>query len=284
MTRASEHPTTARSAKRLAPHVAPVRREAVARFREAHAGLSLAPVVVVIAALDERGGIAEVVRGIPPEPCGLPVEALVVDDGSTDGTAEVAAAAGARVVRLERNCGHGIALRVGYELAREHGAQYIVTLDGDGQWNPAELEGVLQPVVDGEADFVIGSRVLGSAETDDSLRHAGVHVFAALVRLLTGVRVTDTSSGYRAMRAEVTATVRQEQVQYQTSELLIGAIAQGYRIAERPIVMRKRTAGVSKKGHNVLYGVRYARVILRTWWRDCARGGGRARARAAARA
>jgi len=70
------------------------------------------------------------------------------------------------------------------------------------------------------------------------------------------------------MRAEVTETVRQEQVQYQTSELLIGAIFQGYRIVERPIVMRQRAAGESKKGHNVLYGLRYARVILRTWWRE----------------
>jgi hypothetical protein len=70
------------------------------------------------------------------------------------------------------------------------------------------------------------------------------------------------------MRAEVTATVRQEQVQYQTSELLIGAIYQGYRIAERPTVMHRRTAGESKKGTNVLYGFRYARVIVATWWRE----------------
>jgi hypothetical protein len=131
-----------------------------------------------------------------------------------------------------------------------------------------ELPKVLEPLVRDEADFVIGSRVLGRAETDDGFRQAGVHVFAALVRLLTGANVTDTSSGYRAMRAEVTATVRQTQVQYQTSELLIGAVFQGYRIAERPIVMHKRAAGESKKGHNVLYGARYARVILGTWWRE----------------
>ncbi len=92
------------------------------------------------------------------------------------------------------------------------------------------------------------------------------------------MEVTDTSSGYRAMRAEVTATVPQRQVQYQTSELLIGAIYHGYRIAERPIVMRKRAAGESKKGHNLLYGARYARVILETWWRE--RRGAKAAARA----
>jgi glycosyltransferase involved in cell wall biosynthesis len=257
-----------RSAKALAPYTARVREEAVRAFRAADPSLRFPPVVVVIAAYDEADCIADVLTAIPEEACGLEIATLVVDDGSSDGTSEKASAHGVHVARLERNCGHGIALRVGYQLAREHGARFIVTLDADGQWDPAELPGVLEPLARGEADMVIGSRVLGRTETDDQLRQAGVHVFAALVRLLTGARVTDTSSGYRAMRAEVTATVRQEQVQYQTSELLIGAIFQGYRIAERPIVMRRRLAGESKKGHNLLYGLRYARVILRTWWRE----------------
>jgi glycosyltransferase involved in cell wall biosynthesis len=225
-------------------------------------------VAVVIAALDEEESLPSVLAEIPAEACGLQVKTIVVDDGSTDRTAEVARAAGVHVHSFDRNKGHGVALRAGYRLAREMGAAYIVTLDADGQWNPTEMEGVLAPVVGGEADFVIGSRVLGAAETDDAFRQAGVHVFARLVRLLTGVRVTDTSSGFRALRAEITETVRQTQVQYQTSELLIGAIFAGYRIAEVPIVMRKRFAGASKKGHNVLYGFRYARVILKTWWRE----------------
>ena len=257
-----------RIAKGLAPYTQAVRDEAVRSFRTANAGLRFPAVVVVIAALDEAEGIAGVLRDIPPEACGLEIATLVVDDGSTDGTGDVARAEGVHVVRLERNVGHGVALRVGYQLAREHGARFIVTLDGDGQWNPVELPRVLEPLARDEADMVIGSRVLGSTETEDQFRQAGVHVFAGLVRLLTGVKVTDTSSGFRAMKAEVTATVRQEQVQYQTSELLIGAIFQGYRIAERPIVMRRRAAGQSKKGHNLLYGARYARVILGTWWRE----------------
>jgi glycosyltransferase involved in cell wall biosynthesis len=252
----------------LAPHTAQVRADAIAAFRAGHPDLVFAPVVAVIAALDESECLGEVLAEIPARACGLEIDTLVVDDGSTDGTADVARAAGVHVARLERNCGHGVALRVGYQLAREHGARFIVTLDADGQWNPAELEGVLQPLAADEADFVIGSRVLGATETDDGFRQAGVHVFAALVRLLTGVKVTDTSSGFRALKAEITATVPQQQVQYQTSELLLGAIAAGYRIAERPIVMRKRMAGESKKGHNLIYGFRYCRVILSTWWRD----------------
>ncbi len=225
-------------------------------------------VAVVIAALDEEESLPTLLAEIPSVACGLPVETIVVDDGSTDATADVARAAGVRVHSFPVNMGHGVALRAGYRLARELGAEYIVTLDADGQWNPKEMEGVLAPVVSGEADFVIGSRVLGAHETDDAFRQAGVHVFARLVRLLTGVRVTDTSSGFRALRAEITENVRQTQVQYQTSELLIGAIYAGYRVAERPIVMRKRFAGSSKKGHNLIYGFRYARVIVQTWWRE----------------
>ena len=255
------------SAKVLKDHVPEVRNEAIRAFRDRHPGLRVSPVAVVIAAYNEEGSVGRVLERIPPKVLGLDVDTIVVDDGSVDATSEVSLAHGVLLARLARNCGHGIALRVGYELARDHGARYIVTLDADGQWDPADIPSVLEPLLVDEADFVIGSRVLGGAETDDRLRHAGVHVFAALVRLLTGVVVTDTSSGLRAMRAEVTATVRQDEVQYQTSELLIGAIHQGYRITERPVVLHKRMAGASKKGANLLYGLRYARVIFRTWWR-----------------
>jgi glycosyltransferase involved in cell wall biosynthesis len=259
---------SSRAAKSPKPYVAEVRDAAIRAFRERHPGVRVAPVVVVIAAFNEEEALGGVLERIPRTAGGLEIDTLVVDDGSTDRTSAVAEAHGVLVARLGRNCGHGVALRVGYQLAREHGAEYIVTLDADGQWDPADVPTVLGPLLAGEADFVIGSRVLGRAETDDSLRHAGVHVFAAIVRVLTGVTVTDTSSGLRALRAEVTATVRQEQVQYQTAELLIGAIAQGYRVVECPTVMHKRVAGESKKGANLLYGFRYARVILTTWWRE----------------
>lgn len=242
--------------------------DAVREFRRRHPDLALAPVAVVIPAYNEEDCIGEVLEQVPRAACGLAVDTIVVDDGSADRTRDAALGHGVYVARLERNSGQGAALRVGYEIAREGGATYVVTLDADGQWDPGEVPRMLQPLVDDEADFVLGSRVLGRAHTDDSFRQAGVHVFARLVSVLTGTRVTDTSSGLRAMRAQVTATVKQEEAQYQASELLIGAICQGYRVTERPVVMQKRVAGESKKGHNVLYGVRYGRVLLRTWWRE----------------
>jgi glycosyltransferase involved in cell wall biosynthesis len=255
------------------PYIAAERASAVETFRDHYGSdLRFAPILVVIAAFNEEESLGEVLTHIPAEISGRAIDTLVVDDGSSDATAEVALKYDrVRLARLERNCGHGVALRLGYALAAEYGAQYVVTLDADMQWDPREFPVVLPPLLEGDADFVIGSRALGVAETDDSFRHAGVRLFATLVSLLTGVKVTDTSSGYRAMRTEVTQTVPQTQVQYQTSELLIGAIYAGYRITERPITMHKRFAGESKKGHNVLYGARYARVIVQTWVRERSR-------------
>jgi glycosyltransferase involved in cell wall biosynthesis len=242
--------------------------EAVRAFRERYPDVRLAPVVVIIPAYNEEECIGTVLPAVPRQAFGLAFDSLVVDDGSADGTFAAALAHGVYVARLNQNSGQGSALRLGYRLAREHGARFIVTLDADGQWDPADIVPLLEPLIQNEADFVLGSRKLGRAETTDNVRRAGVHVFAKLLRLLTRVPITDTSTGVRAMRAEVTATVRQVEPQYQASELLIGAIYQGYRITERPVVMRRRVAGESKKGHNLFYGLRYGRVLLRTWWRE----------------
>jgi glycosyltransferase involved in cell wall biosynthesis len=250
------------------PQPADAGDEAVRAFHERYPDTRFAPVLVIIPAYNEADCIGTVLPAVPRKASGLDVDTLLVDDGSADRTTEVALGHGVYVARLARNSGQGSALRVGYLLAREHGARFIVTLDADGQWDPAEILPLVDPLVRDEADLVLGSRILGRAETDDSVRRAGVHVFARFLRLVTGLPITDTSTGVRAMRAEVTATVRQEEPQYQASELLIGAIYQGYRIAERPVVMRKRVAGKSKKGHNILYGFRYGRVVLRTLWRE----------------
>jgi glycosyltransferase involved in cell wall biosynthesis len=258
------------SNKKARPYILQVRETALQDFRErAGAGFRFAPAVALIAAYDEEDCVGAVIEAIAAEACGLRIDTLVVDDGSSDRTADVVGKYDhVHLVRLERNCGHGVALRLGYQIASEFGAQFIVTLDADMQWDPAEIPTVLEPLASGAADFVIGSRALGRAETDDALRSAGVTFFARMVSTLTGTKVTDTSSGFRAMKAEITQQVPQVQVQYQTSELLIGAIYAGYRIAERPITMHKRLAGESKKGHNLFYGGRYARVILTTWTRE----------------
>jgi glycosyltransferase involved in cell wall biosynthesis len=242
--------------------------EGVAAFVEHNPEVAFAPILVVIPAYNEASCIGTVLPAVPKEIAGLAVDTLLIDDGSSDNTSDVARSHGVYVGRLSLNSGQGSALRLGYRLAREHGARFIVTLDADGQWDPTEIEPLVEPLVRDDADLVLGSRILGRAETDDSVRRAGVHVFARFLRLVTRLPITDTSTGIRAMKAELTAQVPQKEPQYQASELLIGAIYRGYRITERPVVMRKRVAGTSKKGHNLMYGLRYGRVVLRTWWRE----------------
>jgi glycosyltransferase involved in cell wall biosynthesis len=243
---------------------------AVAAMHEAYGSRAakLPPVALVIAAYNEEGAIGPVVAELPRSVCGLPAEVIVVADGCADGTAGEAAAAGAIVCDVPVNRGQGAALRLGYRIARDGGAAYIVTTDADGQYNPAEIEAVLAPVVSGSADFVTGSRRMGSEETRDPIRKAGVRFFAFLVSTLTGQRVSDTTFGLRAMRAEVTAAVLLQQPQYQASELLIGVITHGYKVREVPATIHRRQAGQSKKGHNLIYGLRFLRVVFTTWWRE----------------
>jgi glycosyltransferase involved in cell wall biosynthesis len=225
-------------------------------------------VALVIAAYNEEGAIGPVVEGLPRAVCGMPAEVIVVADGCADATVKEADAAGAIVCDVPVNRGQGAALRLAYRVARDGGAEYIVSTDADGQYNPAEIESLLAPVVAGEADFVTGSRRTGSEETRDPIRKAGVRFFALLVSMLTGQRISDTTFGLRAMRADVTGAVRLEQPQYQASELLIGVITHGYRVLEVPATIRRRQVGQSKKGHNFVYGLRFMRVVIATWWRE----------------
>ena len=255
---------------------------AVASFTDTYGerATSLPPVAIVIAAYNEEGAIGPVIEALPQQVCGLATAAVVVADGCADGTVKEATTAGAMVCDVPVNRGQGAALRLGYRLAREGGAAYIITTDADGQYNPAEMDRVLGPVVAGEADFVTGSRKLGSQETKDFIRRAGSWFFALSLSLLTGQRISDTTFGLRAMRAEVTGAVRLEQPQYQASELLIGVITHGYKVSEVPATIHRRRVGESKKGqnpfyglhlpgvNNFFYGMRFARVIYGTWWRE----------------
>lgn len=253
---------------REAPDTARVTGAALSTFASTYPDLKLQPMVVVIAAFNEADNIGAVLDEVPEQIAEVPVSLLVIDDGSNDKTTAVAQRHGALVCTLSANRGHGVALRLGYRIAREGGARYIGTLDGDGQWDPADLPAMVKILEDDQADFVLGSRQLGQTENTDAFRNLGVTFFAWLISALTRSRITDTSSGLRLMRAELTGTVRQTQPQYQTSELLIGALLQGYRVAEVPTVMRQRLSGESKKGRNLAYGLRYARVIGNTYLRE----------------
>lgn len=257
---------TGSGATRERPNTGPLVDAAARDFEERYGRTSDAEVIVVIPALNEEDGVAAVVKAVPAELCGLRTATIVVDDGSADRTAERAEAAGALVCRIAENVGQGVAFRLGYRLARQRGARFIATADADGQFDPGELPALVEPLVRDEADFVNGSRRLGRSYTTDPVRRLGVVLFGWLVTVLTGVRITDPANGLRAMRSQVTAEVPLHQTQYQTSELLIGAVAHGFRVIEAPATMYARNAGETKKGGNLIYGFRFARVVVTTWW------------------
>ena len=239
-------------------------------FDTRYPDLALSPVVALICAYEEEANLGAVLERVPEKVCGLGVTPLVVVDGGEDTTDRVAKEVGAVPFVFPTNLGHGVALRVGYDLCVQGGSRYVVTLDADGQNDPSEMETLLQPLVDDEADFVVASRRLGRDETADSYRKLGVRWFSWLMNLLTGSHLTDTSNGFRALRVSMLSDVapRLEQDQYQTAELLITAMSRGWRVAERPTVWHERASGESKKGANWIYGFRYAAVILRTWRRE----------------
>jgi glycosyltransferase involved in cell wall biosynthesis len=239
-------------------------------FDERYPELKLAPVVGLICAYEEEANIGAVLAAMPPEACGLALSTLVVVDGGDDRTDRVALDAGAITFVLQENLGQGYALRVGYSLAIELGAAFVVTLDADGQNDPAEIPVMLQPLVDDAADFVVASRRLGHDATSDRFRKVGVHVFSRVISVLGRTKLTDSSNGYRALRVLMLEDVthRLTQSQYQTAELLITCMKRGWRITERPCLWRPRASGSSKKGSNYLFGLRYGRVVLSTWWRE----------------
>jgi glycosyltransferase involved in cell wall biosynthesis len=238
-------------------------------FDERYPDLKLSPAVGLICAYEEEANIGGVLAAMPAEACGLAVTTLVVVDGGDDKTDQVSRDAGVVTFVLTENLGHGYALRVGYALCIELGAQYVVTLDADGQNDPAEIPVMLQPLVDDEADFVVASRILGRDTTSDSMRKAGVRVFSWIMSAMGHTKLTDTSNGYRALRVSMLEDVayRLVQPQYQTAELLIVAMRRGWRVIERPTVWLPRASGTTKKGKNWLFGFRYGRVVLGTWWK-----------------
>lgn len=243
-----------------------VRELAKKEFRRMH-GPGDAPIHVIIPAYNEAENIGSVLERIPREVFGLRTKPLVVIDGATDDTEEVVRQLNQAAVSYTINRGGGSALKAGYELALEDGADIIVTLDADGQHLPEEIPNLVRPILDGEADLVNGSRILGHYEKDSQLRAAGVVFFNWLVSILTMARITDCANAFRAIRASELSKLDLRQTQFHTSELLIEALKKGLRVVEVPITIRRRMSGETKKPPSVKYALGFTWAIIRTWLR-----------------
>jgi hypothetical protein len=224
-------------------------------------------VAVVVPAYNEQDSIGEVLPRIPASVCGIGTAVLVVDDGSRDRTGDIASAHGAAVARHVINRGGGAALRTGYRLMADSGAQVVVTLDADGQHLPEEMSRLVAPVLDGEVDVAHGSRVIGQAEPGHYARELGIVFFNRVVSFITRTKVSDCSNGYRAVRTSVLPQLVLRQEQFHTSEFMIEAIKRGVPAKEVPVTVVRRLHGHSKKPAVVRYGLGFANAIVRTWLR-----------------
>ncbi len=200
------------------------------RFDADYPGFVPDEIVASICAYEEEGNIGDVLKKMPDTISGSPYTTFVVVDGGTDKTAEIARSfPGVKVLEFPVNLGHGVALQVTYRYCVEQNVKYVVTLDADGQNDPAEMPQILAPLQSDQADFVVASRVLGVDKTTDVVRKSGVRFFSLVMNKMTGASLTDTSTGYRALRVTMLADVvdRLTQEQYQTAELLITALKRG---------------------------------------------------------
>ena len=202
--------------------------------------------VAVVPAWNEEGAIGRVVDEI--RAFDRTATIVVVDDASSDETAGVAEAHGATVLRLPFNVGIGGAVQTGFRYARDEGYDVAVRLDGDGQHDAAELGTLLAPVYAGSADLVIGSRFVdpGGTYRPPFARRIGIRVFARLVSVLGGQRVTDTTSGFVALnRAGIELFAVEYPHDYPEVEATLVAVRSGLRLAQVQVDMRERQAGTS---------------------------------------
>lgn len=224
-------------------------------------------VLIVVPAYDEEGGIREVLRRIPGEVLGHEVKTVVVDDGSTDATAAIARAEGVPVVSHVVNRGQGDALRTGFAIAQAEKSQVVVNLDADGQYKPEELDRLVKPILEGEADFVLGSRFMGFYQEAGSVRHVGVVFFSRLISLLTGVKVSDCTNGYRAIRVSELHKLNLREDRFNANEIILEALKHKLRFGQVPVSMMSRAAGETKKPPKLAYPLGVFRVIISTWLR-----------------
>jgi glycosyltransferase involved in cell wall biosynthesis len=203
-------------------------------------------VSVLLPAHDEAGTIEDVVRRCQASVPGL-LEVLVIDDGSRDGTGELAMQAGARVIRLEPNQGKGVALRRGLSEAR---GDVIVLLDADGQDEPEDIPQLLRALGEG-VTMVVGSRFLGTFSDGaiTPLNRLGNQTLTALLNLLHGARLTDTQAGFRAFRRSFLDGLVLTAVRYDIEvDLLISALESEGQVVEVPVRRLARSYGSSDLG------------------------------------
>lgn len=224
-------------------------------------------IVLIVPAFNEEASIGAVLKKIPEEVSGKRLHVLVIVDGSTDETRNIVEKSGIQPACNLINCGAGSALRVGYRIALRGGAFAVVTMDADGQHEPSEMAALVEPILNGEADLVCGSRILGTNNDPHWFRDIGLRLYGSFVSILVRRRVTDCSGSFRAIRTSLLARLDLRQDRFPSSELIIRAIRKGARYREVPTSVGPRLGGISKMPAKIRFGLKVFHVIVNSWWR-----------------
>ena len=217
---------------------------------------------VVVPAFNEAQRLALTLGAL----CPLGHQVVVVDDGSSDATAEVALRSPVWLLRHAVNCGQGTALRTGLEFALARGAELIVTFDADGQHDPGEIEALLAPLRAGHADVALGSRFLGRAVGIPPGRRLLLHAAVLFTRVFSGLRLTDAHNGLRALSRAAASRIQLTQPRMaHASELLDQLRVHGLRYQEVPVTIRY-TAATLAKGQGSWNALRIASQLLLDRW------------------
>lgn len=204
------------------------------------------PLAVVVPARDEETTIGELLdRVARVRVPGHELRPIVVDDGSADRTPKIARERGAGVVRHPRSRGLGAAVRTGLRAAVETGASAVAYLDADLEYYPEDIPSLVEPILAGRADYVLGSRFLGSVQGMKLHRRLGNHTFTALLMLLTRRRISDGQTGMRAFSQEAASQAEIIHDYNYAQVLTLDLLRKGFRMEEVPIQYRVREHGAS---------------------------------------
>lgn len=226
--------------------------------------------LVIIPAYNEQGSIEKTVRDIQTNAKSF--DYIIINDCSTDQTLEICKQHKFRVVNLPMNLGIGGGVQTGYMYAKEYGYDIAVQFDGDGQHNAKYLEDMAKKLEQDEIDMLIGSRYIEKKGFQSSnLRRLGIRYFTTLIKLLTGAKITDPTSGMRmANRKVIELFARDYPKDYPEPESVTAILKKGFRVEEVPVIMNERESGVSSisPGKSIYYMIKVTIAVLMSAWRS----------------
>ena len=213
--------------------------ELLKSIREMETGMKKNRILIIIPAYNEQDNILDTVRDL--DQCGLEIDRIVVNDDSVDGTKKILEEYHICHINLPVNLGIGGGVQTGYLYAYENGYEIAVQMDGDGQHCASELEKVVRPILNGEADVVVGSRFLEKEGFQSTqIRRVGINFLSFLGKLLTGVRVKDITSGYRVVNTKfIRIFALDYPADYPEPEAMVIAAVHGGRIKEYPMALSR---------------------------------------------